>query len=413
MSTTGATIHVPILLDVSGNVEVFGEKVVSSTNFFDAQHYFKADCHDSGNKTGEGVTATQLKNLLKFQDADQGDALFSIGHAQTDNGLTEKKALLVGLRKALCGTKETNVAETSECCLIHVVEDDDMPTGATIAASTGYAGENGKVLKQNDVAYASSITSTSAAEQTLGDAVLRYVSTHLSGHPLGQAFVKNDAALIAQINGGVDESDSANIEGSAGSESFKITPNVLGANGFITAATANACLPEQIVNALTEGLSGGTTGEANGAVTPGSNNIVKSIYEQMLGQKAERFEALQNTTDNGTGSGDQNPIHIPFEANDTLVLYVRINVQTEVDSNVFQGADASPSIDILTEIFKPSQFKRMTHTYTPDSNSGDDLTVVFDTADHNANSTVDNYTYSHSILGLNTWRIDLKIGDVA
>ena len=43
-----ATIHVPILLDVSGNVEVFGEKVAAATNFFDAQHYFKVDCHSAG-----------------------------------------------------------------------------------------------------------------------------------------------------------------------------------------------------------------------------------------------------------------------------------------------------------------------------------------------------------------------------
>ena len=211
-----ATIHVPILLDVSGNVEVFGEKVAAATNFFDAQHYFKVDC-----ATSEGVTIGQLKNLLKFQDADSGTALFSIGHAGTDNGLAEKKALLIGLRKAICGTKAADAADTTECNLIHLVGNSEMPTAAEIAAITGSAGINGTVLKQNDTAYASSITSATQSEQSLGQAVIRYVSTHLSGHPLGQAFVKNDTALINQLNGGVDESVGGNINSTTkGEESF-------------------------------------------------------------------------------------------------------------------------------------------------------------------------------------------------
>tara|TARA_X000000950_G_scaffold279849_1_gene373308 strand:+ start:116 stop:1318 length:1203 start_codon:yes stop_codon:yes gene_type:complete len=396
-----ATIHVPILLDVSGNVEVFGEKVAAATNFFEAQHYFQVDCHDGGNKSGKGVTVGQLKNLLKFQDADSGSALFSIGHGDTTNGLTEKKALLVGLRKALCGTKAQNAAETSDCCLIHLVSDSDMPTGATIAASTGYAGENGKVLKQQDASYASSITSSTQTEQTLGEAVIRYVSTHLSGHPLGQAFVKNDTALIAQLNGGVDEEVAANISGAAGAEKF-----VIPAKSSSAATAANACLPEQIVNALVDGLSGGSSGSANGAVTAASNTIVQSIYEQMVGQKADRFEGLVDAT-----TGDQNPVSIPFVAGDTLVLYVRIDVQTEVDSSVLDANDAggqgaTPStVGLLAEIFPPSNFKRMRHTYTNDA-GGANLTIKFD----NNGSSTSSHTYAHSILGLNTWRIDLQIG---
>lgn len=386
-----ATIHVPILLDVSGNVEVFGEKVAAATNFFDAQHYFKVDSHSAG--AGKGVTVGQLKNLLKFEDADAGGALFSIGHADTSNGLTEKKALLVGLRKALCGTKAQNAAETGECNLIHLIADSDMPTSATIAAQTGVAGENGKVLKQGDNAYASSITSATQTEQTLGEAVIRYVSTHLSGHPLGQAFVKNDTALIAQLNGGVDEEDSNNITGAAGAEKF-----VIPAKSSSAATAANACLPEQIVNALVDGLSGGSSGTANGAVTAASNSIVQSIYEQMVGQKADRFESLVDAT-----TGDQNPVSIPFVAGDVLVLYVRIDVQTEVDSTVLAG-NATPTTSILQDIFPPSNFKRMRHTYTKDG-GGDNLVI----SQANAAASTTGYTYAHSMLELNTWRIDLKI----
>jgi hypothetical protein len=391
-----ATIHVPVLLDVSGNVEVFGEKVAAATNFFDAQHYFKVDC-----ATGEGVTVSQLKNLLKFQDADSGNALFTIGHGGTDNGLTEKKAFLIGLRKAICGTKAADAAETGECKLIHLVGNSDMPTAAEIAAITGSAGINGTVLKQNDTAYASSITSATQSEQSLGQAVIRYVSTHLSGHPLGQAFVKNDTALINQLNGGVDETSSANIDSTTkGGEEFDRPPSSSSA-----ASAANACLPEQIVNKICTGLSGGTNDTAYNAsdtsthATPASNPIVASIYEQMVGQKADRFESLVDAT-----TGDQLPTSIPFVAGDVLVLYVKIDVQTEVDSAVLAG-NATPSTAILTDIFPPSQFKRMRHTYTH-ANNVDAHVVTHNVA---ALSDMTGYTYAHSMLELGTWRIDLKI----
>ncbi|MAR50774.1 MAG: hypothetical protein CML42_06585 [Rhodobacteraceae bacterium] len=390
-----ATIHVPILLDVSGNVEVFGEKVAAATNFFDAQHYFKVDC-----ATSEGVTVGQLKNLLKFQDADAGAALYTIGHGGTDNGLTEKKALLIGLRKAICGTKAADAAETGECNLIHLVSNSDMPTGVEIGGITGSAGVNGTVLKQNDAAYASSITSATQSEQSLGQAVIRYVSTHLSGHPLGQAFVKNDTALINQLNGGVDETSSSNINSTTKGEESFIVP----AKSSAAATATNACLPEQIVNALCSGLSGGNTDAAYNAsvtsthATPASNAIVASIYEQMLGQKADRFESLVDGT-----TGDQLPTSIPFVAGDVLVLYVRIDVQTEVDSTVLAG-NATPSTAILTDIFPPSQFKRMRHTYSHASNADHVVT-------HNVAALADmtGYTYAHSMLECGTWRIDLKI----
>ena len=390
-----ATIHVPILLDVSGNVEVFGEKVAAATNFFDAQHYFKVDC-----ATSEGVTVGQLKNLLKFQDADAGAALYTIGHAGTDNGLTEKKALLIGLRKAICGTKAADAADTTECNLIHLVGNSDMPTGVEIGGITGSAGVNGTVLKQNDAAYASSITSATQSEQSLGQAVIRYVSTHLSGHPLGQAFVKNDTALINQLNGGVDETSSSNINSTTKGEESFIVP----AKSSAAATATNACLPEQIVNALCNGLSGGNTDAAYNAsvtsthATPASNAIVASIYEQMLGQKADRFESLVDAT-----TGDQLPTSIPFVAGDVLVLYVRIDVQTEVDSTVLAG-NATPSTAILTDIFPPSQFKRMRHTYSHASNA--DHVVTHNVA---ALGDMTGYTYAHSMLELGTWRIDLKI----
>ena len=396
-----ATIHVPILLDVSGNVEVFGEKVAAATNFFDAQHYFKVDC-----ATSEGVTIGQLKNLLKFQDADSGTALFSIGHAGTDNGLAEKKALLIGLRKAICGTKAADAADTTECNLIHLVGNSEMPTAAEIAAITGSAGINGTVLKQNDTAYASSITSATQSEQSLGQAVIRYVSTHLSGHPLGQAFVKNDTALINQLNGGVDEEVGSNINSTTKGEESFIVP----AKSSSASSAANACLPEQIVNALCNGLSGGNTDAAYNAsvtsthATPASNPIVASIYEQMLGQKAERFGGDSPGVPGGVGGvSDQLPTSIPFVAGDVLVLYVRIDVQTEVDSTVLAG-NATPSTAILTDIFPPSQFKRMRHTYAHATNA--DHVVTHNVA---ALGDMTGYTYTHSMLELGTWRIDLKI----
>ena len=118
----------------------------------------------------------------------------------------------------------------------------------------------------------------------------------------------------------------------------------------------------------------------------------------MVGQKADRFESLVDAT-----TGDQNPVSIPFVAGDVLVLYVRIDVQTEVDSTVLAG-NATPTTSILQDIFPPSNFKRMRHTYTKDG-GGDNLVI----SQANAAASTTGYTYAHSMLELNTWRIDLKI----
>ena len=117
----------------------------------------------------------------------------------------------------------------------------------------------------------------------------------------------------------------------------------------------------------------------------------------MVGQKADRFEGLVDAT-----TGDQNPVSIPFVAGDVIVLYVRIDVQTEVDSTVLAG-NATPSTAILTDIFPPSNFKRMRHTYT--KAASDDVVVRFD----ELTAPGEGYTYAHSMLECGTWRIDLKI----
>ncbi len=71
-----------------------------------------------------------------------------------------------------------------------------------------------------------------------------------------------------------------------------------------------------------------------------------------LGQKADRFEGIMDGT-----QGDQLPTSIPFVAGDVIVLYVRIDVQTEVDSTVL-GGNATPSTSILTDIFPTSDFQK-------------------------------------------------------
>ena len=85
-------------------------------------------------------------------------------------------------------------------------------------------------------------------------------------------------------------------------------------------------------------------------------------------------------------------------------MYVRINVQTEVDSSVLAGNATPSTAAILPEIFPPSQFKRMRHEY---QNDADQTPYIYDV--DNSGAVGSGKTYQFSQIQLNTWRIDLTI----
>tara|TARA_Y100001970_G_scaffold80678_1_gene102429 strand:+ start:1397 stop:10903 length:9507 start_codon:yes stop_codon:yes gene_type:complete len=133
----------------------------------------------------------------------------------------------------------------------------------------------GYVQTRNGVDYLDPITSIGG--NSLGDVFLRYVATHLTGHPLGQAFIKNDTQFIDDING---------------------------------SGPGQARVVENLVASLLQNLSVGTTeGEYN--------DVLYSIYSQILLQQRARI---------GVPSAVARPF--PLLPNDNIVLYIdgRVNL---------------------------------------------------------------------------------------
>ena len=138
----------------------------------------------------------------------------------------------------------------------------------------------GYVQTRNGIEYLEPITSIGG--NSLGDIFLRYVATHLTGHPLGQAFIKNDTQFIDDING---------------------------------SSPGQARVVENLVASLLQNLSvGATEGEYN--------DVLYSIYSQILLQQRARI---------GVPSSVARPF--PLLPNDNVVLYIdgRVNLLNDGD----------------------------------------------------------------------------------
>jgi len=360
--SSGIIIHVPVLLEASGNLTIFGETLAAEkVNFFDSYHFFTA----GGSSSTSNLKASTLRQLLYYMDA-------------SGSGVNETKLFLKGDVSGinLMNEQLKDVLVNSSANLEQTFTD----TGID-APIEGKCGVAGRVLKKReanaDVVYTSQITSDVSSNLTLGHAVLRYLATHLSGNPQGQAFIKNDEALISQVNG--DKVDNSN----------------------------NVGIVDQIVTELVKDLSdvSGVTFDNSGyqiAVNKaGSNDVVLSIFEQMVAQKPERFDGSHNVV---------RPF--PFQPADKIVVYLNVNVRAEIDTD--PSVDSSGVIiasSIIPTIFTAAEYPRIEHTYLDASGNND---VTFSYLNNNTNidtSNTQRYTFKNSNVDMLTWRVDIELAE--
>ena len=200
-------------------------------------------------------------------NSEQSIPLFTLGPAAA------KTALIAGLHNDLCNEGNANVKHDAT---------------------------HSKVKKKNNEDYAEAITGASG--HTLGEVLLRYTSTHLSGHPLGQAMIKNDTIFKNQIDG----------------------------------QTASDCdVANRLITKLGDGLV------VDGIVGKRSE-IIQSMFEQMIAADVTRFSGVDDVT---------SPKSIPFAAGDTITLYLKMRsklLNDAVSNAAFQA--------ILNQIFPASMF---------------------------------------------------------
>lgn len=287
----------PILLDLSSNTsaEVLGETFVAESQepFY---YHLKWDL--------SGVKAVDLSGILYGDsDSDTGKLFWQHSASVLEGETTSRQgvdAFVSGLLKPLysgnSGTSNDNAG------LKH-----KHATGKQIPLVSNTS--TGNTLNN---AYSSSITGTDADNQSVGGALLRVMSTHLMGHPLGQTFISNDSAFVTGA-------DSAILDLSA-----NFIRDLSGAHG---STNMDACLPEDKV-----------------LKADGTDNVVfRSMLEQLLAADTARFEGL--ATDVSGNAAQTTPQRMPFQAGDTIVFYLRVkarlNVEAQISVPSYGGIDSS------------------------------------------------------------------------
>ena len=169
----------------------------------------------------------------------------------------------------------------------------------------------------------------------------------------------------------------------------------------------NVGIVNQIVTELVKDLSdvSGVTfdnsGYQIGVNKAGSNDVVLSIFEQMVAQKPERFDGSHNVV---------RPF--PFQPADKIVVYLNVNVRAEIDTD--PSVDSSGVIiasSIIPTIFTAAEYPRIEHTYL-DASGNNDLTLSY--LNNNTNidtSNTQRYTFKNSNVDMLTWRVDIELAE--
>ena len=176
--------------------------------------------------------------------------------------------------------------------------------------------------------FYSGFLATSTAKISIGEALLRVMSTHLLGHPLAQSVIKNDQAFIDGTHTGTDN---------------LITQFNTGLSGEDMSAVA--LTSPDTSNISTYDSSGNPTGLSDVQKAHGTSNVVlKSMLEQLMSDPntAGRFTETARPTDmsNLDNSGRTYVHRLPLEVGDSIVFYVRARAALGFDTDRLSGSNA-------------------------------------------------------------------------
>jgi len=303
-----ATFFMPLILDLSNNESalLFGEKYddtdISGEPF---------DYHLKWN-IETGVTINDVSGILYGDRDASGSEIFY----QTTGGVDAFANAVGDALKAAslfqtvsCGTALGNAIPLIGNTVTH-------PGSAVANAFTGFlATENSKV--------------------TVGEALLRVMSTHLLGHPLAQTIIKNDTNFLA---GADTATDNMVIQfkkdmGGTGADVSLNTVAMAGDSSNNTGGVDASGLP---VNGTSPVVK--TDGKANA--------IFKSILEQMLAGGNDLKSRFENAPTDVSDNGVNTYVHrLPLRVDDTIVLYIRARAQMSMESgdSVIDSSGAAPN----------------------------------------------------------------------
>lgn len=157
---------------------------------------------------------------------------------------------------------------------------------------------------------------SSLVDSTLGEMLIKYIASALFGHPEAQAPIKNDATILQAV-----QTDS-DIHG-------------------------------QFTTELTAGLTADATTDASGA----TNEVVQSIFEQIVNYDLENDDGRFDMSHTDTYVG------MPFQSGDTIIFLINMTGNVKVEADTYDDEYYTSSNDVLSTIISS----------TPDIKSGGDL----------------------------------------
>lgn len=206
---------------------------------------------------------------------------------------------------------------------LQYIDQDDDTTLFTFSSTSKTDVENGlhADISNQSLTYVASPTSEhfpnhvsgAVANATLGEMMVKYIASVLFGHPEAQAPIKNDSAIVQAV---------------------QTTSNIHG----------------QFVTELSEGLNADAATAADGS----RNEIVLSIFEQLVAYSSENDATAGTAVDSnrfGDASHTAEYKGIPFQTGDTIIFLVNMSGSLGTDDQNSVGnnfsANTVPGITTL------------------------------------------------------------------
>jgi len=303
MSQT-TTFHIPVVFDVSGGATLFAEE--KPDDFVENHLQFTLDART--NAYGYTLTAADISNSVFIADRDSGDALF---YQSAESGRTILDLSRKISEAIVHGNLKNDISDLEK----------RVPIGG------------GAVTVGEATLYSGGITDT--AGNHLPECLARVISTHLVGHPLAQAFIKDETALYQDISDNQENQMVAQLNKILGNdtdaaENFpnltKIADDDMGSAHDISGA-ANI-----VLKSLFEQLM---------AVTGRSNLARDVIGREYADLDEDGFSVLEDRTELRG---------FPFLDGDKLVFYVRVKAHLSFEESMITSVFDS-SGDTLLEGF--------------------------------------------------------------
>jgi len=303
MSQT-TTFHIPVVFDVSGGATLFAEE--KPDDFVENHLQFTLDART--NAYGYTLTAADISNSVFIADRDSGDALF---YQSAESGRTILDLSRKISEAIVHGNLKNDISDLEK----------RVPIGG------------GAVTVGEATLYSGGITDT--AGNHLPECLARVISTHLVGHPLAQAFIKDETALYQDISDNQENQMVAQLNKILGNdtdaaENFpnltKIADDDMGSAHDISGA-ANI-----VLKSLFEQLM---------AVTGRSNQARDVIGREYADLDEDGFSVLEDRTELRG---------FPFLDGDKLVFYVRVKAHLSFEESMITSVFDS-SGDTLLEGF--------------------------------------------------------------